>query len=261
MLLTETETKSGAAGRIQVYEYLGSADEEPVSLWEGLSAPEEKEPQTAPMEESDQPEVARRALEQRLRADFEHRLSEETKRAFEQGRERGRIEGQQAEREAQAALSSGADERRNQQIAQIAERFTQERDRYLHQVEQEVVKLALAVAARILRREAQMDPLLLTGAVRVALGQLASSTKVRLRVPPCDLEMWRQAIALMPRLAIRPEVLPGDEMRTGDCLLETELGTVDLGIRSQLGEIEHGFFDRASGLRNENADAVSEPRS
>jgi len=36
-------------------------------------------------------------------------------------------------------------------------------------VEHEVVKLALAVAARILRREAQMDPLLLTGAVRVAL--------------------------------------------------------------------------------------------
>ncbi len=36
------------------------------------------------------------------------------------------------------------------------------------------MKLALAVAARILRREAQMDPLLLTGAVRVALGQLAA---------------------------------------------------------------------------------------
>ena len=49
----------------------------------------------------------------------------------------------------------------------------QERDRYLHAVEHEVVKLALAVAARILRREAQMDPLLLTGAVRVALGQLS----------------------------------------------------------------------------------------
>ena len=59
----------------------------------------------------------------------------------------------------------------------------QERDRYLHAVEHEVVELALAVAARILRREAQMDPLLLTGAVRVALGQLSGSTEVRLRVP------------------------------------------------------------------------------
>ena len=40
-------------------------------------------------------------------------------------------------------------------------------------------------------------------------------------------------------------------MRLGDCMVETELGTVDLGIRSQLGEIERGFFDRAGGLRQE----------
>ena len=41
-------------------------------------------------------------------------------------------------------------------------------------------------------------------------------------------------------------------MRLGDCVIETELGSVDLGIRSQLGEIERGFFDRA-------ADASPEP--
>jgi flagellar assembly protein FliH len=57
------------------------------------------------------------------------------------------------------------------------------------------------VAARILRREAQMDPLLLTGAVRVALGQLSGSTEVRLRVPPAELDLWTEAIALLPNLA------------------------------------------------------------
>jgi flagellar assembly protein FliH len=38
-------------------------------------------------------------------------------------------------------------------------------------------------------------------------------------------------------------------MRLGDCVIETELGSVDLGIRAQLGEIERGFFDRAGGSR------------
>ena len=38
-------------------------------------------------------------------------------------------------------------------------------------------------------------------------------------------------------------------MRLGDCTIETELGSVDLGIRAQLGEIERGFFDRAGGRR------------
>jgi flagellar assembly protein FliH len=114
-------------------------------------------------------------------------------------------------------------------------------------MEREVVELALAVAARILRREAQMDPLLLTGAVRVALGQLSGSTKVRLRVPNSELDLWTEAMALIPNLAVKPAVVAGDRMRLGDCVVETEMGSVDLGIRSQLGEIERGFFDRAGG--------------
>ena len=91
------------------------------------------------------------------------------------GRERGREQGRQAEREAQAAACGSG--RRAPQAAACrgwSSVLRAERDRFLHAVEQEVVKLALAVAARILRREAQMDPLLLTGAVRVALGQLAA---------------------------------------------------------------------------------------
>jgi len=247
---------NGVGSRIEVFEYQGNANEEEATLWEGLTAPteEEKAAEEAPVVSQvvePSPQVDEKSLvEQELRQDFERRLSEETRRAFEQGRERGRQEGQQAEREAQAAASAAADEHRNQQIAAIAEKFHAERDHFLHQAELEVVKLSLAVAARIMRRESQMDPLLLTGAVRVALGQLAGSTKVRLRVPQSDLEMWRQAIALIPRLAVKPEVLPGEELRTGDCRIETELGSVDLGIRSQLGEIESGFFDRAAGLRS-----------
>ena len=181
--------------------------------------------------------------------EFERRLGEETRRSFEAGRERGRQEGRQAEREAQAAAQSAAEERRMRQAAELMESFAQERDRYLHAVEQEVVKLALAVAARILRREAQMDPLLLTGAVGWRWGSSPRSTQVRLRVPAAELDLWTEAIALLPNLAVKPAVIAGEGMRLGDCVIETELGSVDLGIRAQLGEIERGFFDRAGGSR------------
>jgi flagellar assembly protein FliH len=122
-----------------------------------------------------------------------------------------------------------------------------------------VARLALAVAARILRREAQMDPLLLTGAVRVALGQLSDSTQVRLRVPAADLGLWKEAMALMPNLAVRPEVMAGEGMHLGDCRIETELGSVDLGLRAQLGEIERSFLGRtgAAASRESNAEAPS----
>jgi flagellar assembly protein FliH len=74
---------------------------------------------------------------------------------------------------------------------------------------------------------------------------------VKLRVPPAGLDLWAEAMALLPNLAIKPAIVPGEGMRLGDCMIETELGSVDLGIRSQLGEIERGFFDRAAGSRAE----------
>ncbi len=178
-------------------------------------------------------------------AELEKRLAEETRKSFEAGREKGHQEGRQAERSAQAATRKAAEEQSIRQGAELVENFAKERDRYLHAVEQEVVKLALAVAARILRREAQMDPLLLTGAVRVALGQLSDSTEVRLRVPPGELALWTDAVALLPNLALKPTVEAGEGMLLGDCAIETSFGSVDIGIRSQLAEIERGFFDRA----------------
>ena len=178
------------------------------------------------------------------RADFDRRLAEETRRSFDAGREQGRTEGRQAEREAQAGAVVAAERDRIRKAAELVESFGRERERYFAEVEREVVELALAVAARILRREAQMDPLLLTGAVRVALGQLAASTAAQLVVPSAELDLWKDVIAHAPNLAVRPSVVSGEGMQPGECTIKTDLGTVDLGIRSQLGEIERGFFDR-----------------
>ncbi len=187
--------------------------------------------------------------------------AEELRQALASGREQGLEEGRQHERESQAAALKAAEAQRKQQVLTLVREFAAERERYLAVVEKEVVKLALAIAARILRREAQMDPLLLTGAVRVALGQLSGDTGVRLRVPPAEISLWQESVALFPNLAVKPQVLPGEGMRIGDCAIETELGSVDLGIRSQLGEIERGFFDRTGnhqGAAEKEADAAVE---
>lgn len=124
--------------------------------------------------------------------------------------------------------------------------FTHARESYFARVEREVVELALAIAARILQREAQVDPLLLAGAVRVSLGQLQESTAVELRVPAASLEMWRETLRLMPSLPVVPALVADSAMKDGECVLTTELGRVDLGVRAQLKEVERGFFDLLS---------------
>ena len=173
-----TATSKDASGRIEVYEYPAGPNAPYLPEWNGWENAEDAAPRapTTPVKD-----VATGAVETQLHAEFESRVAEEKRRAFEAGREQGRQEGHKAEHEAQSGSHAATQRERVQQAAGLMESFTQERDHFLQKVEHEVVKLALAIAARILRREAQMDPLLLSGAVRVALGQLSGSTQVRLR--------------------------------------------------------------------------------
>ncbi len=231
---------SGSSDRVRVFEYPASGLSEPDAQWNGWED----------VAGAGDAENGARGDRQDA-AGHDGRQGKESGTSFEAGRERGREEGRAMEREAQAAVRKSNEERNKQQLAKLFLDFGMERDRFLQLVEHEVVKLALAVAARILRREAQMDPLLLTSAVRVALGQLAGTTEVHLKVPAAQLELWREAIGLIPNLAMKPNLMAGEGMRIGDCMIESKVGSVDLGVRSQLCEIERGFFDRAIAATDE----------
>lgn len=238
----------GGEKAVESYEYSACPNAPPVLAWNGW-VETDHDPALEPPSDG-----AARTGDRISSVQFEQRLAEETRQAFESGRERGREEGRRAEREALAPGAAAEAERLRRQTIERMENIALERDRFLESLEQEVVRLALAVAARILRREAQMDPLLLTGAVRVALGQLTATSEFRLRVPAKEADLWKETIALVPRLTAKPLIVADESMRLGECALESKAGTVDLGIRSQLGEIERGFFDRASP-----ADAPARP--
>jgi flagellar assembly protein FliH len=154
----------------------------------------------------------------------------------------GRREGQstaRAELEAEMNLSLA---RERQRIVDAANQFRTAKDRYFADVEQEVVNLALAIAARVLHREAQVDPLLLTGVVRVALEKMADRSGVVLRVAGADVEAWEKIFDATEE-SERPRVAEDPRFERGECVLETKMGTVELGVRVQLEEIEKGFFD------------------
>jgi flagellar assembly protein FliH len=39
------------------------------------------------------------------------------------------------------------------------------------------------------------------------------------------------------------ELVADEDLHSGDCVLETHVGQVELGVSAQLEEIERGFFD------------------
>lgn len=181
---------------------------------------------------------------------FVQTLERTRQEAFEQGKRL--VQGEQTawRQESSAALRAAL------------ESFRAHSEEYFARVEQEVVRLALAVAERILRREAQLDPLLLSGPVRVALGQLAESTEVRLRVPAGQEALWAEMVRLVPGLPVRPEVRADPGLAIGEAVLETHLGTVDLGVEAQLEQIGNSLLDAAElpGGISEDGAASAEKR-
>lgn len=126
-------------------------------------------------------------------------------------------------------------------VAKVCEQFEKQRSRYFADVESEVVKLALEIAARILHREIKMDPLLLSATVRIALEKLADSSMTVLRVPTADLVRWQGVLATKP--GSEAQLIGDDQLEPGECVLDTTVGRVELGVKAQLEEIEKGFFD------------------
>lgn len=173
-------------------------------------------------------------------AQFEARLrsqAEKNEAQIEAAREQARVEVREQmarELEEKIALEREA-------MVRACDRFTRERSRYFLEVETEVVKLALAIAARVLHRETELDPLLLRGAVRVALERVQEDSIATLRVPEAQVKAWKEILAEQHRDAVG---IAGDSrLAEGECVLETSVGRVDLGVKAQLIEIEKGFFD------------------
>jgi flagellar assembly protein FliH len=167
-------------------------------------------------------------------------VSEDQIRAREaRARAEGRTEGlAQGQAEFEKKLAG-----EKQALAQTVREFARERETYFQHVEAEVVGLAVAIARKILHREAQVDPLLLAGVVRVGLDNVATGTRVRLRVHPDQVQAWHQFFSQQHDLQSIPELLGDPTLGPGHCMLETELGTTDLTLETQLKEIEQGFFD------------------
>jgi flagellar assembly protein FliH len=127
-------------------------------------------------------------------------------------------------------------------IAAAVAAFEAQRDEYYARVEAEVVQLALGIAAKILHREAQVDPMLVATLVRMAVDRMREGSSVTVRVGPGRAKRWKEYFAGQSN-AMRVEVIEDAELSDHDCLLETELGVANFGLDTQLKEVEQGFFD------------------
>jgi flagellar assembly protein FliH len=129
------------------------------------------------------------------------------------------------------------------QVAHTLEDLAKVKRKLRQEAEQELVKLALAVARRILYRELSTDPSSIEGIVHAALQKLQQREVSRVRVNPAATAAVRAAL---DRNGSRSgmEIVADAGLATGAILFETSVGELDASIETQLQEIQRGFADR-----------------
>lgn len=173
--------------------------------------------------------------------EMESALSEARARAqaaLAQGRQEGHTQGRlEGEQKARAEVGPIIE-----RLARTIADLSATRDAFRREAEEDVVRLALGVARRILHRELSIDPEALTGIIHVALGKFEARELHRVLVSVDDHAVIAAAVQSL-RLPRRVEVIADPTLERGAALFETVKGTLDASVETQLEEIERGFMD------------------
>jgi flagellar assembly protein FliH len=152
-------------------------------------------------------------------------------------------EGEAAGRRSAAAELQPVIERLSRAIEEIAGL----RPRLRREAEADLVKLSLAIARRILRRELLVDPDALHGLVLAALEKLQAQEICRVKVHPSLAASVTACLRKAPAGAL-VEVAADASAPPGAVVFETGRGNLDASIETQFQEIERGLTDRLQGV-------------
>lgn len=105
--------------------------------------------------------------------------------------------------------------------------------------EQELARLALVIARRVVAHELKTAPMLIVRTVREAALALPSATRaLRVYLHPDDLALLRELDASEPHW----QLLPDPDMQRGDCLLESASSRLDAKVETRLAAIADAIF-------------------
>jgi len=145
--------------------------------------------------------------------------------------ERGRADGHRQATESAAPGVAAMIARLSSAIQEIADLRTG----FLKRSEQDVVRLALEVAKRVLQREASSDPSLLLEIARRAVEKVATGRLVTIEMHPDGLA----AVTAEARSETEGpiDLVANPRLAPGACVVQSTAGAVDVSIDAQIQEL------------------------
>ncbi|HQU82905.1 MAG TPA: FliH/SctL family protein [Pyrinomonadaceae bacterium] len=123
------------------------------------------------------------------------------------------------------------------------------RERVWRETEKDLLRLAVRLAEKIVGREIKKDSKTVVDIVSAALQNARQQEKLTVRVNPADLltveaEMERFSSATRVRYL---DFIADPRVSIGGCLIESEVGTIDARLETQLRVLERALVSQSEG--------------
>ena len=129
-------------------------------------------------------------------------------------------------------------------IKQAVNKLTALGEETYQQIETEVVELALAIARKVICREVSMDKETVVCVAREALAKVEDPGKIKIKMNPADLRFINETKYQLANLidGVNSVTIEAEEnIQSGGCVIETDLGEIDARIEKQLQAVEESF--------------------
>jgi len=130
-----------------------------------------------------------------------------------------------------------------QGLAETLDSLARLRENIREETTQDLVHLAISIAARVIHREVAVDPDALGGLIQAAFSKLQSREINRVRMHPTLETLVRKVLeqAGAPKNMV---LTPDPRLKPAEVLFETSQGILDASVETQLREIERGLIDK-----------------
>lgn len=123
------------------------------------------------------------------------------------------------------------------------------RERVWRETEKDLLRLAVRLAERIIGREIKRDGKAVVDIVSAALQNARQQEKLTVRVNPSDLptveaELEKFSAATRVRFL---DFIADPRVSAGGCLIESEVGTIDARLETQLRVLERALVSQSEG--------------
>jgi flagellar assembly protein FliH len=131
-----------------------------------------------------------------------------------------------------------------QRLAASVAEILQYKEALRRQAEQDMLRLSLGIARRVLHRELSTDPDSLHALIRAAIDRLKACEVHRVRIHP-DHQPQLLVELNQAGLMASVEVIPDASLELGGIVFETNRGSLDASVSSQMEEVRRLLQDFA----------------